>query len=288
MDLVMHSWSLRDYSLEHVFAVAAHYGFDGVEVSTCHLDLRGDPGVVRGEVARAVALAKRHGTRVHCVGYEGDFIADDADRRASSVTLVGRIIEACRENGIGLVNGFGGWLRGADPDDWPRNGSALARDEHYTRSGEAYQAVGAIGAREGVRVGVEVHPNNIHDTVATTARLLDLVDHPAVIATVDPANSALISPEDQDPAVLDRLGERVGYFHIKNYVPARGRADFSVDTAAGVIDNLRWLGKLAERGGVPAAALEYCGVGDPHPRLRAAHRYVRECEELLDVVGARL
>jgi 3-dehydroshikimate dehydratase len=287
MDLVMHSWSLRDYPLSHVFAAAAHYGFDGVELSTCHLDVRGDPEVVGDEVARAVALGRRYGVRVHCVGYEGDFIADDPDRRARSVTLVGRIVEVCGEHGIGLVNGFGGWLRGADPDDWPRNGSALADDEHYTRSAQAYRELGAVGAREGVRVAVEVHPNNVHDTVATTARLLDLVDHPAVVATVDPANSALIDPDDGDPAVLDRLADRLGYFHVKNYVPAQGRADFSVDTAAGVLDNFRWLSALADRGGVPAAALEYCGLGDPHPRLHAAKRYVRECEALLDAVAKR-
>ena len=264
MDLVMHSWSLRNYPLEHVFAVAAHYGFDGVELSTCHLDVRGDPDVVRGEVARAVTLSATHGVPVHCVGYEGDFFAVDPDRRAQAVTLVGRIVEACGEHGIGLVNGFGGWLRGDDPDDWASNGSALAVDEQFDRTAEAYRALGATGAREGVRVAIEVHPNNIHDTVATTARLLDLVDHPAVIATVDPANSALIDPDDQDPAVLDRL-------------------DFSVDTAAGALDNLRWLQRLAGYR-LPAAALEYCGWGDPHPRLRAAHRYVRECEALLDVV----
>src|SRR5689334_20992308 len=107
MDLVMHSWSLRDYPLPHVFAVAGYLGFDGVEVSTCHLDVRGDPDVVPDEVARAVALARRYGVRVHCVGYEGDFTADDPDRRARSVRLVGRLVEACAEHGVGLVNGFG-------------------------------------------------------------------------------------------------------------------------------------------------------------------------------------
>ena len=284
MDLVMHSYSLRNYSLEHVFAAAAHYGFDGVEVSTWHLDLRDDPDAVAGELARADALARRHGVRLHCVGYEGDFVADDPDRRRHSIALVSRIVSECAAIGVGLVNGFGGWLQD-DPDDWLNNGSARAGDEHYARCADAYREVGVAAAREGVRVAVEVHPNTVHDTVANTARLLDLLDHPAVVVTVDPANSALISPEDQDPDVLDQLGTRIAYLHIKNYVPAAGRADFSVDTAAGVIDNLRWLQKVAELGGVPAAALEYCGSGDPHPRLKAAHRYVRECEGLLDAIA---
>lgn len=284
MELVMHSYSLRNYSLEHVFAAAAHLGFDGVEVSTWHLDLRDDPAAVAGELARAAALARKHGVRLHCVGYEGDFVTADPDRRRHSVALVGRIVEASAAVGVGIVNGFGGWLQD-DPDDWLNNGSARAGDEHYARCAEALRAVGEVGAREGVRVAVEVHPNTVHDTVANTARLLDLVGHRAVVVTVDPANSALISPADQDPAVLDQLGARVAYLHIKNYVPAAGRADFSVDTAAGVIDNLRWLQKVAELGGVPVAALEYCGEGDPHPRLRAAHRYVRDCAELLDAVA---
>lgn len=276
----MHSYSLRDYPLEHVFAVAAQYGFGAVEVSGLHLDVRSRPEPVRAEVARAVGLAERYGVRVYCVGYEGDFVAADPTRRAAAQEVVAAVIEACGEHGIGLVNGFAGWLQADDPDDWPANGSALARQEHYRWAAQAYRELVPVARRCGVRIGIEVHPNTVHDTVDATARLLALVPEREVTVTADPANAGLIRAADLDPAVLDRIADRLGYLHLKNYVPAGRRADFSVDTADGVIDNYRWVARAVEHGGIGAIALEYCGAGDPHPRLRAAREYVLECLRL--------
>jgi sugar phosphate isomerase/epimerase len=123
-------------------------------------------------------------------------------------------------------------------------------------------------------VAIEVHPNAVHDTVSSTARLLDLVDHDNVWVTVDPANAAPLSVTDRDPAVLDLIAERVGYFHLKNCSVRGGVADFNTDAWAGVVDNYRWVERVVRLPQVAAVCVEYCGDGDPHPRVAAAREYL--------------
>ncbi|MFY1688232.1 sugar phosphate isomerase/epimerase family protein [Plantactinospora sp. WMMB782] len=281
MKLVLHSYTFRRYPLRHVFAVAARHGWDGIELVHFHFD----PARVESEVADAVALGRRYGVDVHCVGYTGDFVGADPAARDASLTLVERTVAAAAEHGIPMVNGWSGTLE-RDPDDWRANGSALAEPVHYERAAEGYRRLGEYAARHGVRVGVEVYPGSVHDTVAGTAKLLAMVDHPAVVATADPGNAYVVSPADRDPAVLDRLAGRLGYFHLKNLRPDGGRADFNVDTAEGVLDNYAWITK-ADSLGVPAICVEYCGDGDPHPPIARAGDYVRDCLALRDDLARR-
>ncbi|GAB3964283.1 sugar phosphate isomerase/epimerase family protein [Plantactinospora veratri] len=281
MKLVLHSYTFRRYPLRHVFAVAARHGWDGIELVHFHFD----PSRVESEVAAAAALGRRYGVGVHCVGYTGDFVGDDRSARATSLALVERTIDAAAAAGIEMVNGWSGTLE-RDPDDWRVNGSALAEQAHYERAAEGYRRLGDYAARHGVRVGVEVYPGSVHDTVAGTAKLLAMVDHPAVVATADPGNAYVISEADRNPAVLDQLAGRLGYFHLKNLHPDGGRADFNVDTADGVLDNYAWITK-ADSLGVPAICVEYCGDGDPHPPIARAGDYVRDCLALRDDLACR-
>lgn len=278
MKLVLHSYSFRTYPLEHVFAVARHFGWGSIELASCHFDAAD----ADREIAAAVALGRRYGVRIHCAGYYGDFLAGDAVR-ARSIDTVMAVVDACANNGVDLINGFGGWLVGRDEDDWPHNGSALAGEREYHRVAEAYRHLCEHAAARGVRVGVEVHPNTLHDTVAATMRLVDLVDSEILTVTPDPGNSFILSHEDRDPAILDRLKGGFSYFHLKNCRLLDGRADFNVETAGGVIDNYRWLEKLSLLE-VPALCVEYCGSGDPHPPIATAQGYVRDCLRLAETL----
>jgi 3-dehydroshikimate dehydratase len=281
MKLVLHSYTFRRYPLHHVFAVASRYGWAAIEMVHFHFD----PARVEDEVAGAVALGRRYGVELHCVGYTGDFVGDSAADREASLSLVERTIEACARHGIPMVNGWSGTLE-RDPDDWRVNGSALAGDRHYERAAEGYRRLGDFASDRGVSVGVEVYPGSVHDTVATNARLLSMVDHPSVVATADPGNAYIISADDHDPEVLDLFDGRLGYFHLKNLFPDGGVADFNVDTADGVLDNYAWITK-AHALGVPAICVEYCGTGDPHPPISRAQEYVRTCLDLAEDLERR-
>jgi 3-dehydroshikimate dehydratase len=79
---------------------------------------------------------------------------------------------------------------------------------------------------------------------------------------------------------------RVGYFHLKNCLIRDGVADFTVDAAAGIVDNYRWLARITELPQVEAVCVEYCGEGDPHPRLTAGRRYLAETLRLTRIDGS--
>jgi sugar phosphate isomerase/epimerase len=277
----MHGYSFRRYPLDHVFAMARRLGWDGIELVRFHFDEER----VEEEVGAAVALGARYGVPVGCVGYCGQFTDDDVDLREHSIDLAERAIRACERHGIPQVNGWAGALV-RDPGDWRRNGSAAASEVHYDRAASAYRRLGKLASECGVTVCVETHMNAVHDTIAGTARLLDLVDEPAVKVTPDPSNFYIHSEAERDPAVLDALAGRIGYFHVKNCLPGTGQVSFTVDTAYGVVDNFAWLAKLTAVGGVPRLAVEYCGEGDPHPVLAAAPGYVRGCLDLAAAPGS--
>jgi 3-dehydroshikimate dehydratase len=275
VELFLHSYSFRYYPLDHVFAIARESGWDGIELVTWHYDQER----VEEELDDAVALGARHGVQVRCVDYIGSFTDDDPDLRAHSLQVVERVIRACARHGISLVNGWAGALV-RDPADWRRNGSAAASSSHYELAADAYRRLGRVASEHGVRVAVETHPAAVHDTVAATARMLAMVPDPAVVANPDPGNTYILGEAERDPAILDTLAGRIGYFHMKNCLPGDGQPNFTVDTAHGYIDNVAWMTKLTELGGVPALCVEYCGEGDPHPVIAAAPAYVRRCLDL--------
>lgn len=281
---VLHSYALRDYPLAHVLRFAGAQAWPAIELSSWHFDTEFDADNVRRGIATAVQTGRRYGVEVFCADYWAIFTAADEAERAMWVAKVCTVVDACAANGIALVNGAGGWLvrEGADWDrDWTASGSALASDAHLKWAADCYRQVAAYAAERGVRVAVEVHPNTVHDTVAATARLLDLAGHDNLFVTLDPANAAPLGADDRDPAVIDPVADRVAYFHLKNCLIRDGAADFTVDAAAGVIDNYRWLARLAQLPAVTEVCVEYCGDGDPHPRLSAGRRYLEDTLRLV-------
>jgi sugar phosphate isomerase/epimerase len=282
MRLLLHGYSFRRYPLEHLLAVAADGGWDGIELVHFHFD----PEDVEREVDRIALLARGYGVRIGCIGYDGRFTDDDPQAREHSIRLAERAVETAGRHGIGLVNGWAGALV-ADPADWRANGSAAAEAVHFARAAEAYRRLGDLAARHGVSVGVETHPAAVHDTVATAAKLLADIPSRHVVATPDPGNTYVFGGMERDPEVLDALAGRIGYFHMKNCLPtAGGVADFTVDTAAGAIDNVAWFTKLLKLDALETVAVEYCGEGDPHPVIAAAPAYARRCRQLAQRLAA--
>ncbi len=274
---VLHSYSFRNYPLDHILRFAQLDGWPAVELSGWHFDADN----AHRDIGEAVTTGRRRGVAIYCTGYYGDFVTADESARRDAIDRVRRVIDASAAHGVTLVNGFGGWFQGDNGDDWAQNGSKLASDEHFRRAADAYHQLAAHAADRGVRVAIEVHPNTIHDTVSTTARLIKLADHDNITVTVDPANAAVINSQDRDPDVIGLVAESTSYFHLKNCLIRDGLTDLTVGTTDGIIDNYRWLEKITTMPDIGAVCLEYCGDGDPHPRLRAARNYLNATLQLI-------
>jgi len=227
------------------------------------------------ELPAAIELGKKYGVPICCVDTGGDTIGDDPAQREAAVRQMANEIEVCGRCGIRLMNGGVGVLRGPS-SDYGANGSALAKDVHYQRAAEAFQHLGGLAAKHGIRIVFEIHMFCLHDTIASTARLLDLIGLDNVMANPDSGNMFSTSTAEKDPAALDKLKGRIGYFHLKNCERIGDVYNYSVKLAEGHIDTAKWLTKLCAMGYDGPVCVEYCGAGDPHVAADEDLRYVRQ------------
>ncbi|MBI5093472.1 MAG: sugar phosphate isomerase/epimerase [Candidatus Hydrogenedentes bacterium] len=280
MQLIMHSYTFRSYSLREAFVNAKRFGWDGIELQPCHFD----SGKLDVELPAAVELGREYGVAIRCVDSGGDFINDDSRVVEKEVARMERDIEACARCGVVLINGGVGRLA-VDTTDYGKNGSALAKDVHYERAANAMKHLGALAAKSGITIVFEIHMNMLTDTINSTSRLLDLIGLDNVRANPDCGNMYATSTAEKDPEELERLRGRIGYYHFKNCRADRGAYDFSVRLADGHIDVYKWLEKIAGMGYDGPMCVEYCGAGDPRVAAEADLAYMRRSLEWIRAAG---
>lgn len=269
---VMHSYTFRAYSLKHAYGAAQRFGWDAIELQRCHFD----EGDLSASLPKAIKLGDRFNIPVACVDFITDFIHKDRDVIDANVRTVEEYVRICAKHRIKRLNGAIGTL-GRHPTDYGKNGSAMARDVHYKRAAEALQCVGRRAAKHNMEIVLEIHMNTLHDTIASTARLLDMVALDNVLANPDPGNMFSTSTAERDPEALDQLDGRIGYVHLKNCAYHAGEYDYSVRLADGHIDTFKWLQKLWDAGYTGPLCVEYCGEGDPHAAAKRDLRYLNDC-----------
>jgi sugar phosphate isomerase/epimerase len=270
MQVVMHSYTFRTYGLEEAFRNAKRFGWDGIELQPCHFDR----AKIETELPAAIALGKSYGIPIVCVDSGGDVISDDPKVVEGTIARVERELGICAANGVHLVNGSVGTLRGQDPA-YGANGSALATDVHFSRAAEAYRHLGAVAAKLDTTLVFEIHMFTLHDTIASTARLLDLIGLDNVKANPDPGNMFSTSTAERNPAALEQLAGRIGYFHFKNcQALPDGKWNYSVKLADGHIDYYKWVEQLVKLNFQGPVCVEYCGAGDPHAAAEADRQYM--------------
>ena len=262
--IIMHSYTLRDFPREEAFAHAAECGYDGIELQRAHFK----EDSLETELPLCIALAEKHGLFIHCVDFTGDITNDEAQIRDDSTALIEKNIRICGEHRVGLMNGFTGFLV-AEPDNWGANGSAIATDVHFERVTEALKCLVPVAEASNVTLALEVHMNTIHDTYGTTRRLLDAVPSAYLKANPDPGNTFATSTAEHAPESLDILGDRIGYFHLKNCVLGDdGNYSYLGQLAEGQIDFIPYLRKLHEVGYDQPYCIEYVGEGDAKAAAR--------------------
>jgi len=274
VQFVMHSYTFRAYSLREAFVNARRFGWDGIELQPCHFNR----DRIETELPEAVALGQEYGVSILCVDSGGDFISENPKIIENEVRRMERDIDTCARCGVSLLNGGVGGLV-ADPGDFGKNGSALAKDVHYERAAEAMKYLGARAAKHGIRIVFEIHMNALVDTIASTARLLEMIALDNVQANPDCGNMFATSTAEKDPESLERLRGRIGYYHLKNCRTIGGGYDFSVRLADGHIDIYKWLEKIVSMGYDGAMCIEYCGAGDPRVAAKEDLQYARRSLE---------
>lgn len=270
--LYLHSYTYRGQPLERAARKCREYGYDGLELVTLHYD-RAHPADSIRQAARTAADA---GTRIAVVDFSGSVIGEEAGERRAAIAQLGELFRLAGEIGAEGVNGSVGALVGPDPGAWSENGSRIARPEHYDRAAEAYRELAQVADDAGVWVSLEIHMNTPHDTAASARKLLDLIDHPNVVANLDPGNMYAVADAEELSVAVETLGPRQGYVHLKNCRDVAGRFDYSWPLELGDIDYCRGLQAIAASGYDGPYCIEYCGKGDPSVPAKRDATYFRE------------
>jgi sugar phosphate isomerase/epimerase len=271
MEILLHSYTFRNYTLEDALRAARRLGYTGIELHPVHFN----PSYPDDELARCLMLADRRGLDIAVVDFKADLIQADDAAAEEAARLLERTVHVCERIGVPRLNGFTGFLAGPDPSRFSENGSALATDEDYERCADRLRPVVRVAEEAGLSLTLEIHMNTIHDTVAAALRLLNLVDRPALLAAPDPGNMFATSESDRNPAALQPLQERIGLVHLKNCALRGGEYDYSVGLSDGHVDILQYLRQFHALGYTGPFCIEYVGHGDPHERARADMDYLK-------------
>lgn len=270
--LYMHSYTYRGQPLERAARKCREFGYDGLELVISHYDR----ARAAESIMEASEIARLAGSRLAVVDFSGNLIAPDAGDRERAEQGIAEVIRTAAQIGAVGVNGSVGPLVGPDPNNWSANGSRLATDEHYGRAAEALRRLGETAREAGIWLSLEIHMNTPHDTAAATRKLLDRVDHPSVVANLDPGNMYAVADAEPMAEAVAILGPRLGYVHLKNCREIGGAFDYSWALESGDIDLFQGLRAVVTSGYAGDYCIEYCGKGDPSVPARRDVIYFHE------------
>ncbi|MDD4693210.1 MAG: sugar phosphate isomerase/epimerase [Firmicutes bacterium] len=256
MNIVLHSYTFRGYSVERAFYKAAEYGYDGIELSTVHFKTEAD-------IQKAVALSKKFQVPIASIDGGTDLL-NEANANAS-IEKMKWLIDMAAKYDIPIINGGIANKIGTDGSKYGENGSVLLTDADYEYLGQKFQDVAKYAEENKILIVFEIHMNTPHDTGASTLKLLELIDSEWVKANPDPGNIFAITSSEGPYAAVEKVRGRIGYFHAKNCrKTALGNGwNYSYLLENGSVDYYRIVCQLVEQGFDGSICIEYCGEGDP-------------------------
>ena len=220
-----------------LFQMAAELGYDFVELNAPRGPASGpDPiawpteSEAREAVREVRRLSEQTGVRTDSF-YGGGFWAlrdEDQPARAKGdidffSLLIPMLTQECGSKVI-VLNLAGALVApGAAYGELDRNGSAVATDVHYQRAADALRALGEVAGRAGSVIGVEMHGCSLADTGASTRRLIEMTDHPAVGTTWDTGNLFTMGRAESWEKQLSLIGPHIVHVHLKNGLYGRNK-----------------------------------------------------------------
>ncbi len=268
MRILLHSFTFRDYDVEHAIAKGKVFGYDALELFPSHFGT-GD----LDRLKQAIDLSVAAGLPVETVDFSVDLL-ETKEKQEPSIRAVQQLLHAIDSTGVKRINGHVGSLVASDPNQFSNNGSVLATPEMYTNAAEGLRAICDTAAQVDIDVVLEIHMNTLHDSVATYLRLHELVGKANLGATLDAGNMYAIAHAEKGEEAILAAKDVLKYVHLKNCIAVAGTFSYTVDLQSGDINHdklCRVLHRIDYDGDV---CIEYCGEGDPHPRARADHAYL--------------
>ena len=251
-------------TVDDICRMAAELGFDGIE-------FRGNPPKNMAEVSfedyvnQIKAGKEKYGlpTMMFSIGIPGVYAEDKAERAASVQRALDKaryVQDAC---GTTLCNTSAATVR--NPNEpysaYHLQGSAIATQDHWDMTVEAYQELAKGLEALGMKFAFETHMNYIHDLPEPSKKLVDLIDSPNVGINMDFGNTVYFPEYPTVEETIDIYGDKLFYTHLKNSVAVNG-TNMATALSEGRINHRIYLKKLQSVGFTGPIGIEAPRPGD--------------------------
>ncbi|NOZ22066.1 MAG: sugar phosphate isomerase/epimerase [Planctomycetes bacterium] len=220
LPIIMHvNYCEQGQTIPEMCKKAVGWGYDGIEFRRKLRDVEQTAEQYLDAVAKA---AEEAGMKQVLFGGPGfNMMTDDADARKAEVEEGLEFYKLAAERfTLTVCNTSVGALGRKDTSApawrYDLSGSGAADECHYTWAAEGYKEIGALVDSLGFKLAFETHMGCLHDLPEPTAKLLDMIDSPAVGANLDYGNMAYFPKPPAIDETVEILKGRTYMLHLKN------------------------------------------------------------------------
>lgn len=255
-------------SIEDICRKAVDWGFDGVEFRRKRFGIEEDHGKYLDALASGV---RKSGLRHVSFGAPGvNLMSGDDQQRDAEVNAAATFYIMAHERfGTTIFNTFAGELRNPDAAipyyDYPRHGSAIATEQQWRWAIDGFKKIAQRIEPLGIRLAFETHMVYLHDLPEPAKKLVDGIGSKAIGVLLDYANIMLFPNMPPLAMIIETLGDRIYYIHLKNLVQLSrigGGAHFPIGLADGEINHREFLRCLQRIGYAGPLCIEAPRPGD--------------------------
>jgi len=225
--VIMHvNYCEQGQTLGEICSKAADWGYDGVEFRRKRARVEETPEQYLDALAESVA---KSGLKQVIFGGPGpNFMQADAALRQHELETYQEFFRlATQRFELTVCNTMTGGLQNPDKNvpsgygHFDKHGSAAAGPEHWQWAAENFRILGDMAEEMGFRFAFEVHMGLLHDLPASSRRLVDEIDRPAVGVNLDYGNVFHFKGHPSLAESIALLADKLYYLHLKNYYPMR-------------------------------------------------------------------
>lgn len=275
--LCMVGYTYRGYEMAHAFDRAKQFGYDGIELRNFSDIDFSTPAGVRSSLSKAVELAADVGLTIISLFYSPLPISRTHEGEREEQTFC-QVIETLAEYQVPILHTR---LRLKRMKGAGEVVAADATEQDYKAVQAALERVVPIAEAQDVRIALETHMGTIHDTAASQLRIVETIDSPFLVASLDFANMLITYREENLLETIRAFGYRIGYVHAKNLKLTPWGYDWNLPLRWGDINYHRVLEGLKAVSYRGTLAVEYCGTGDPDVFAADDAAYLKSlCEQI--------
>lgn len=264
--IIMHiNYCEQGQSLEKICEKAAGWGYDGVEFRNNRLGIDENMNDYLEDIYEA---SRKYGLKhVMFGGGMHDVINNNPSVRKGTIEYCEKFYARAKEMfDFGVCNLFLGALLNPSKEvpyaDFSKHGSFIAGTEHWKRAEYGLKQLAAIAEKNDFKFAMETHPNYLHDSVASTMKLVEFSNSPNIGVNLDYINANVVPGDISIDDALFEIGDKLYYVHLKNIIKLTGGGRIRVGLGDGEINNRYLVKKLKDAGYTGHICIEAPRQGD--------------------------